>query len=71
MTDDDIFQSRQGKGGIPVYRYYMGIAIMSLFFGLFGMILSENAAAFSTIMVGFAGAFMAIAFITSGPESRW
>ncbi|MGB8955511.1 MAG: hypothetical protein WCC10_09055 [Tumebacillaceae bacterium] len=54
-----------------MYRYYMGIAIMSLFFGLFGMILSENAAAFSTIMVGFAGAFMAIAFITSGPESRW
>lgn len=54
-----------------MYRYYMGIAIMSLIFGLFGMILSNNAAAFSTIMVGFSGAFMAIAFITSGPESRW
>lgn len=59
------------QGGIPVYRYYMGIAIMTLLFAVFGMILSENAAAFTTIMVGFAGAFAAIAFITSGPESRW
>jgi uncharacterized membrane protein YuzA (DUF378 family) len=49
----------------------MGIALMSLVFAIFGMVLSEHAAAFSTIMVGFAGAFMAIAFITSGPESRW
>ena len=54
-----------------MYRYYMGIAIMTLLFAVFGMILSENAAAFTTIMVGFAGAFAAIAFITSGPESRW
>jgi len=54
-----------------MYRYYFGIAIMCVMFALFGLFLSSNAAAFTTIMVGFAGAFMAIAFITSGPESRW
>lgn len=54
-----------------MYRYYMGIAIMALIFAGFGILLSDHAAAFATILVGFAGAFMAIAFITSGPESRW
>ena len=54
-----------------MYRYYMGIAIMCMMFALFGILLSANAAAYATITLGFAGAFLAIAFITSGPESRW
>ncbi|PWK14409.1 hypothetical protein C7459_105166 [Tumebacillus permanentifrigoris] len=54
-----------------MYRYYMGIAIMCVVFAAFGVLLSEHAAAYATIIFGFAGAFMAIAFITSGPESRW
>ncbi|MGZ4106104.1 MAG: hypothetical protein ACXVDJ_11350 [Tumebacillaceae bacterium] len=54
-----------------MFRYYLGIAIMCVVFAIFSVILSDNAAAMSTVMVGFAGAFMAIAFITSGPESRW
>jgi hypothetical protein len=49
----------------------MGIAIMCIIMASFGVLLSEHAAAYATIIVGFAGAFMAIAFITSGPESRW
>ncbi|TCP59493.1 hypothetical protein EV586_101712 [Tumebacillus sp. BK434] len=54
-----------------MYRYYMGIALMCLVMAVFGLLLSVNAAAFATILVGFAGAFLAIAFITAGPESRW
>ena len=54
-----------------MYRFYMGIALMCLMFAVFGLLLSFNSAAFATVMLGFAGAFLAIAFITSGPESRW
>lgn len=54
-----------------MYRYYLGIAIICCVFAIFSVILSDNAAAMTTIMVGFAGAFMAIGFMTSDPESRW
>ncbi|WP_200759845.1 hypothetical protein [Effusibacillus dendaii] len=54
-----------------MFRYYLGIAIMCLAFALFAMFLSANPAAVASIYVGIAGAFLAIAFITSGPESRW
>ncbi|BCJ85769.1 hypothetical protein skT53_07540 [Effusibacillus dendaii] len=56
---------------IGLFRYYLGIAIMCLAFALFAMFLSANPAAVASIYVGIAGAFLAIAFITSGPESRW
>ncbi|MFC4767334.1 hypothetical protein [Effusibacillus consociatus] len=56
-----------------MFRYYLGISIMCAVFALFSLLLAhaESAAALATIFVGIAGAFLAIAFITSGPESRW
>jgi hypothetical protein len=54
-----------------VFRYYLGISIMLAIFAVFSLFLSTNPAAVATIYIGIAGAFLAIAFITSGPESRW
>lgn len=54
-----------------MFRYYLGIAIMCAIFAVFALLLSHNAAALAAVFVGIAGAFLSIAFITSGPESRW
>lgn len=54
-----------------MFRYYLGISFMSLIFFVFALLLSHDAAKVATIYVGFAAAFLAVAFISSGPESRW
>ncbi|WP_018131965.1 hypothetical protein [Effusibacillus pohliae] len=54
-----------------MFRYYLGISIMCVIFALFALFLSEKPAAIATVFVGIAGAFLSIAFITAGPESRW
>ncbi|GAX91820.1 hypothetical protein [Effusibacillus lacus] len=54
-----------------MFRYYLGISIMCVIFAVFALFLAHEPAALATIFVGIAGAFLSIAFITSGPESRW
>ncbi|MDI3328883.1 MAG: hypothetical protein QJR06_10040 [Alicyclobacillaceae bacterium] len=55
-----------------MFRYYSGVAIMCVLFAIFTLFLGERSPeALATIFIGFAGAFLAVAFITSGPESRW
>jgi hypothetical protein len=44
---------------------------MCVVFAIFSMFLATNAAAITTIFIAIAGAFLTIAFVTSGPESRW
>ncbi|MBX5436164.1 MAG: hypothetical protein IRZ33_02990 [Alicyclobacillaceae bacterium] len=54
-----------------MFKYYMGIAIMCAIFALMALFFSSRAATLATIYMGMAGAFIAIAFVTSGRESRW
>ncbi|MCL6547862.1 MAG: hypothetical protein K6T30_03015 [Alicyclobacillus sp.] len=54
-----------------MFKYYMGIAVMCGIFALMALFFSAHAATLATIYMGMAGAFIAIAFVTSGRESRW
>ena len=54
-----------------MFRYYLGVAIFCLVFAVFSIFIAANAAALIAIFLGLAGVFLTIAFITSGPESRW
>lgn len=54
-----------------MYRYYLGIALMCVVFAVFSLLLSVKPVLMGAIFTAFAGGFLAIAFITSGPESRW
>lgn len=54
-----------------MFRYYFGISLMCLLFAVVALLLSQATATVAIIFVGIAGAFLSIAFITSGPESRW
>lgn len=54
-----------------MYRYYLGVAMVMLVIAGFSFVLSAHAAAVATVFVGLAAAFVAVAYITSGQESRW
>lgn len=54
-----------------MFKYYLGIAIMCALFAVVAVFFSEHAATLATIFLGMGGAFLAIAFVTAGPESRW
>ncbi|HEU4963446.1 MAG TPA: hypothetical protein VFV52_06225 [Bacilli bacterium] len=54
-----------------MYRYYLGIAIMCVVFAVFALLLASKPVLLAAIFTAFAGGFLAIAYITSGPESRW
>ncbi|SFU98401.1 hypothetical protein [Alicyclobacillus macrosporangiidus] len=54
-----------------MFKYYAGIAIMCVIFAVLALFFSANAATLATIFMGMAAAFIAIGFVTSGPESRW
>lgn len=61
-----------GLGGAgTVFKYYTGIAIMCVIFAVTALFFSQNAPTLATVFMGMAGAFIAIAFVTSGRESRW
>lgn len=44
---------------------------MCAFFAILALFFSENAAKLATVFLGMCGAFIAIAFVTSGREHRW
>lgn len=54
-----------------MFKFYTGIAIMCALFALMAVFFSASAATLATVFLGMAGAFIAIAFVTSGPKSRW
>ncbi|MCL6631277.1 MAG: hypothetical protein K6T63_01470 [Alicyclobacillus herbarius] len=54
-----------------MFKYYLGIAIMCVFFALTALFFSQHAATLATIFLAMSGAFVALAFVTSGPEHRW
>ncbi|MCL6515748.1 hypothetical protein [Alicyclobacillus sp.] len=54
-----------------LFKYYAGIAIMCAVFAVLALFFSANAATLATIFMGMAAAFIAIGFVTSGPDSRW
>jgi hypothetical protein len=54
-----------------MFKYYLSIAIFCVILTIFTILLSDHAVTLATIFMGFAGAFLAISFITSGSESRW
>ncbi|MCL6592405.1 MAG: hypothetical protein K6T31_00380 [Alicyclobacillus sp.] len=54
-----------------MFKYYCGIAIMCAFFAVLALFFSANASTLATVYLGMAAAFIAIAFVTAGPESRW
>jgi predicted phage tail protein len=66
-----IFDRTIVKEATSLFKYYLGIAIMCALFALTALFFSANAATLATVFLGMAGAFVAIAFVTSGPESRW
>ncbi|MCL6625025.1 hypothetical protein [Alicyclobacillus shizuokensis] len=54
-----------------MFKYYLGIAIMCAFFAILALFFSQHAATLATVFLAMGGAFVAIAFVTSGPEHRW
>lgn len=54
-----------------MFKYYLGIAIMCGLFALTALFFSQHAPTLATIFIGMGGAFIALAFVTSGRESRW
>jgi hypothetical protein len=60
-----------GKGVILMFKFYMGLAIMCAIFSIMAVFFSDHGAALATVFLGMGGAFMAIAFVTANPESRW
>jgi hypothetical protein len=54
-----------------VFKYYTGIAIMCSIFAILAVFFSANPIVLTTIFLSMAGAFLAIAFVTSGSEHRW
>jgi len=58
-------------GEQAVFKYYTGIAIMCMIFALMAVFFSLQAATLATVFIGMAGAFVAIAFVTSDAKSRW
>ena len=54
-----------------MFKYYTGIAIMCVVFAVMALFFSEAATTLATIFMGMAAAFVAVAFVTAGPESRW
>lgn len=54
-----------------MFKYYLGIAIMCAFFSVLALFFSVDATKLATIFLGMCGAFIAIAFVTSGREHRW
>jgi uncharacterized membrane protein len=54
-----------------VFKYYLGIAIMCAIFAVLALFFSAHAATLASIFLGMGGAFLALAFVTSGPEHRW
>lgn len=73
LKTSDMIQNVLGcKGGvITLFKYYFGIGIMCTIFSVMALFFSEHAGTLATIYLGMAGAFLAIAFVTSGSESRW
>jgi len=54
-----------------MFKYYLGIAVMCALFSIMALFFSQDASTLATVFLGMAGAFIAIAFVTSGRESRW
>lgn len=56
-----------------MFRYYFSIGIMCVIFAVFSLLLSSQASGemLATIFIGIGGGFLAIAFITATPDSRW
>lgn len=54
-----------------MFKYYLGIALMCGIFALVALFFSAHAPTLASIFVGMGGAFLALAFVTSGRESRW
>ncbi|MCF8563698.1 hypothetical protein LLE49_02950 [Alicyclobacillus tolerans] len=54
-----------------MFKYYLGIAIMCAIFSVLAVFFSAHAATLATIFLAMAGAFIAVAFVTSGREHRW
>lgn len=44
---------------------------MCVIFAVMAIFFSADAATVAVVFLAMAGAFLAIAFVTSGPESRW
>jgi hypothetical protein len=58
-------------GDLNLFKYYMGICVMCLIFAVVALFFSANAGTMAVVYLSMAGAFLAIAFVTSGRESRW
>lgn len=58
-------------GESTLFKYYMGICIMCVIFAITALFFSANAGTLAVVYLAMAGAFLAIAFVTSGRESRW
>jgi len=54
-----------------LFKFYLGIAIMCVIFSVAAVFFSEHSATLATVFLGMSGAFVAIAFVTSGREHRW
>lgn len=54
-----------------MFKYYMSIAIMCAIFALTALFFSLHAATLAAVFLAMTGAFIVIAFVTSGRESRW
>jgi hypothetical protein len=59
------------KGCRRMFKFYLGISIMCALFAVLAIFFSDKASTVTSIFLGMTGAFMAIAFVTSGKESRW
>lgn len=54
-----------------MFKFYLGIAIMCGLFAVAALFFSQHAPTLAAIFLGMAGAFVALAFVTSGREARW
>ncbi|MDB5083757.1 MAG: hypothetical protein JWN30_643 [Bacilli bacterium] len=54
-----------------MFRYYLGVAVIMLLMAAFSFVLASHPAPLVTIFVGLAAGFVAVAYVTSGKESRW
>ncbi|GMA52487.1 hypothetical protein GCM10025857_38440 [Alicyclobacillus contaminans] len=54
-----------------MFKYYTGIAIMCVIFAVLSLFFSQHATRLAAIFLGMSGAFVAIAFVTGDPKSRW
>lgn len=55
-----------------MFRFYFGVGIMCVIFSVVSLLLSNiGGEMLATVFIAMGGAFLAIAFVTSGPHSRW